>query len=153
MTFMVFIWLVAIVVFGVMEATTVNLVSVWFAGGAIGAFFAALFGGNIYVQFVVFLIISVGLLLSLRPVMKHKILGKHTPTNADKIIGKVGIVTHKIDTQQGEGAVKVDGLIWTARTQDNAVIAVGSPVRILEIKGVKIYVESALDVDIKNKGE
>ena len=67
-------------------------------------------------------------------------LPKKTPTNSDRVIGMVGVVTEEIDNIRETGAVKVDGKVWTARSKDNVVISTGEIVDIHEISGVKVIV-------------
>lgn len=143
MTAMAYVWLAAAVVFGIVEGVTYNLVSVWFAGGAVAAFFTALLGGGIPLQLGLFVVVSAILLACLRPLAKRRAVVPHDRTNADRIIGMTAIVTETIDNVQGTGAVKINGTEWTARAEDDAVIEAGTQVTILRISGVKVYVEPA----------
>lgn len=136
-----FFWIAAFLAFGVLEAATVSLVSIWFMGGALAALAAAFLGGGFVIQLILFLAVSAGLLACLRPFMKKYVDPRRTRTNADRILGKEGIVTETIDNLRGTGAVKVDGVEWTARSQQEQVIEKGAVVRILKIEGVKIFVE------------
>lgn len=135
-------WLIAIVVFIIVEAVTVSLVSLWFIGGAVGALIAAMLGGSTLVQLTVFVLLSAVLLILLRPMAKRHLVTHHTPTNADRLIGKTAVVTEPIDPLHGTGAVKVEGVLWSARCDGNSVIAPGTLVRIQEIDGSKVYVEA-----------
>ena len=141
MTAMAYVWLAAAVIFGIVEGVTYNLVSVWFAGGAVAAFFTALLGGGFPLQLGLFVVISAILLACLRPLARRRAATPRTPTNADRIIGMTAVVTETIDNIQGTGAVKVSGAEWTARTENGAVIEAGAQVTILRISGVKVYVE------------
>ena len=143
MTAMAYVWLVIAIGMGIVEGLTYSLVSVWFAGGAIAAFFAALFGGSFVVQLALFVAVSAVLLACLRPLARRRSAVKPVATNADRIIGMVGIVTEAIDNLHATGAVKVGSVEWTARSQDGGAIAAGTKVRILRISGVKVFVEPA----------
>ena len=143
MTAMAYVWLAAAIVMGVVEGATFNLVSVWFAGGAVAAFLTALFGGKFPLQLTLFIVVSAILLACLRPLAKRRAAVKPVRTNADRIIGMTGIVTEAIDNIRATGAVKVGGVEWTARSEQDAVIEAGSQVKILRISGVKVYVEPA----------
>ena len=85
-------WLIALVVFCVLEAATVGLVSIWFAAGALIALFASFFTGNIWIQFAVFLAVSFLCLLAVRPMARKYITPRRQATNADRVIGAEGMV-------------------------------------------------------------
>ena len=143
MPVMGWVWLGALVVFLVVEFSTVSLVSVWFVGGSLAAMIAAALGAPLWLQITLFLLVSVLLLLCLRPLLRKVYHPKKTPTNTPANIGKLAIVTESIDNLRGQGAVKLSGLIWTARSADGKAIAEGTVVRVLSIEGVKLFVEPA----------
>jgi len=134
------LWLGAAVLFAVTEAATVSLVSLWLIGGALAAFVASLLGATLWVQVVLFVVVSGLLLACLRPFVKKFSQPKLTPTNLDRIVGMRAPVTEEIDNLRATGAVKVEGKVWTARSEDDAVISPGTTVEILRIEGVKVYV-------------
>lgn len=134
-------WLAALVFFAIVEASTASLVSVWFIGGALVAMIAALLGGSMWLQFILFLAVSAILLFSLRPLAKKYLKPKHTATNAGSNIGKTAVVTEQIDNLRGKGAVKVSGVEWSARSASGEIIALDAVVRITAIEGVKLCVE------------
>ena len=140
---MEYVWLAAFVVFVVIEAVTVGLVSIWFAVGSLAAFVAAVAGGSIWLQILVFLLVS-GIVLALfRPIAKRRLKVKRRATNADRALGKLCNVTEDIDNIAGTGAVFVDGKTWTARSANGKVIKAGELVRPVRIEGVKLFVELA----------
>ena len=136
------IWLVIQIVLLVIEVITLGLSTIWFAGGALAAFIAALLGANVAVQVVLFLAVSIILLIFTRPVVM-RMLNKHkTATNAESLIGEQAIVTQTINNLMGRGEVFINGLEWMARSQqDNDTIEKDTVVRILRIDGVKLIVE------------
>ena len=138
---MEWIWLAAIVVFAVAEAATVALVSLWFIGGSAAALVAALFGGPLWLQGALFLAVSAVLLLALRPLAKKRFNRGLTPTNADRNVGQIAIVTEAIDNVRGLGAVKLSGVEWSARSADGAAIPPDTPVRIVRVDSAKLIVE------------
>ena len=146
---MIYVWIALIVFFLLVEAGTVALVSVWFAGGAFAAMIASLLGGGPWLQVGIFLLVSVVLLLLFLPAIKKKQSNKAvTPTNADRIIGMKVLVTEPIDFLQGKGAVKADGKEWSAKLEENdpsvsEVIPEGALVEILRIEGAKVIVRKA----------
>ncbi|MBQ4381781.1 MAG: NfeD family protein, partial [Oscillospiraceae bacterium] len=136
-------WLIAAVVFGVAEAVTVSLVTIWFAAGAVVAMVAALLGAPVWLQVVLFLAVSVAVLAALRPFAKKYVNGIRRPTNADRVLGVVCPVTEDIDNILGSGTVTVDGKVWSARSAGGETIAAGTLVRPVSIQGVKLIVEAA----------
>ncbi|MBR6615928.1 MAG: NfeD family protein [Lachnospiraceae bacterium] len=135
-------WLVVIVAFVAIELNTMALTTIWFAGGALAAFFAAYAGFSIKAQLVVFLIVSLIMLIFTRP-FASKFINKGTvKTNAESLIGKKARVTVEINNQLSQGAAVVGGQEWTARAEeDESVISTGTMVTIKEIRGVKLIVE------------
>ena len=133
-------WLIAMVLFGVLEAVTVGLTSIWFAVGALAALIAASLGAFALVQVIVFLVVSFVTLLLVRPLAQRYINDRKEPTNADRVIGREAVVTQAIDNLKGEGQVNVSGAVWTARSQEEAPIPAGVRVRVLRIEGVKVIV-------------
>ena len=131
-----------IVAFVAIELNTMALTTIWFAGGALAAFFAAYAGFSIKAQLVVFLIVSLIMLIFTRP-FASKFINKGTvKTNAESLIGKKARVTVEINNQLSQGAAVVGGQEWTARAEeDESVISTGTMVTIKEIRGVKLIVE------------
>lgn len=133
-------WLVAVIVFVIVEGITLGLTSIWFACGSLLAMVVALMGGSIIWQIVFFAIGSGTMLALIRP-MIAKVAPKNVKTNADRVIGQSAIVTMAINNEKAIGQVSVAGQIWTARSQDGAQIAEGATVTILSIAGVKVIVK------------
>lgn len=134
-------WLCAMIVLAIMEAATVGLVCIWFAGGALAALIAAALGAPVWLQIVVFLAVSAGLLALLRPFARKFINARITPTNVDANIGKTAVVVEPIDNLRGTGRVMLGSVDWTARSADDSVIENDTLVRVLRIEGVKVCVE------------
>lgn len=134
-------WLAAVIIFCCVEAATVGLVSIWFAGGSLAALIAASLGAPFWLQITLFVVVSGVLIALLRPLMRKVILPKKTATNADRHIGQVALVTEEIDNLRETGAVKLDGVVWTARSLSNHVIPVGTAISVRSIQGVKVIVE------------
>jgi len=138
---LVWFWLAFAVVMLSVEAATVNLTSIWFAGGAVAAFLAALLHARFAAQLVVFVLVSAALLAGVRPLLRRRAARRPAATNADRLIGRLAVVSEPIDNLRATGALRVDGVEWTARTSGDEPIAEGETVRILEIRGVKAVVE------------
>lgn len=135
------LWLFLGVLFAVGEGLTVQLIAIWFALGSAGAAIAAMFGAPLLIQCVVFLVLSVASLAATRPLLKSKLRVHKESTNADRVIGAVGIVRETIDNDLAQGRVSVLGLDWAARSADGSLIEQGNKVRVLAIEGVKVIVE------------
>ena len=150
---MTILWIGAIIVFGVVEALTAGLVSIWFVPGAVAGLIAAMAGAGVLVQLVLFLAVSAAALAATRPLVKKLSAGKTVPTNADRVLEEQGKVTETIDNGNARGAVYVDGKTWTARSADDAVIPAGARVRIEGIDGVKLLVREIADNDVKREEE
>ena len=133
-------WLVAFVIFVGIEAGTMALTTIWFAGGALAAFLAALLGLSVQVQLVLFLLVSFLLLIFTKPFVTRFVNRDTEKTNVDGLIGKRGRVTAEINNAMSMGAVVINGQEWTARSADGTPIAEGAMVEIKEIKGVKLMV-------------
>ncbi len=143
MPVMAWVWLGALVVFAIVEASTVTLVSIWFVGGSFAALITALLGGALWLQVTVFLTVSILLLLCLRPLLRKFYSPKKIQTNTPANIGKLAIVTEDIDNIRALGAVKLSGITWTARSKSGSPIEAGTVVRVTQIEGVKLLVEPA----------
>jgi len=140
---MTFVWIGLMVVFGLLEAATVNMVSLWFVGGSLGGLIVSLLGGQLWVQIVVCLIVAIGLLACLRPFVKKYVTPRKTATNADMVLGRTAYLTETVDNLRATGALKLDGKEWTVRSSDGSVLPEGTLVRIVKLEGVKLLVEPA----------
>jgi membrane protein implicated in regulation of membrane protease activity len=134
-------WLIAFVVLLGIEAATMALTTVWFAGGALVAFVLALIGINIQIQLALFVIVSFLLLFFTRP-FALKFVNRHTvKTNSESLIGKNARVTATVNNAEGKGAAILNGQEWTARAlEEEQIYPVGSIVEVKEIRGVKLIV-------------
>ena len=144
---MTLFWLISMIVLFIIEAVTVNLMTIWFAFGALGALVTSLLGGELWLQIAIFILVTVITLIPTRKLAK-KYFSKshHQPTNSDIVIGKDCIVTEEIDNLLSEGAVKCMGKEWTARSETGEKIAAGETVTAVAIEGVKLIVRSKVSV-------
>ena len=135
------VWIIFIVAMMIIEASTTNLVSIWFAFGALGAILAKALGGGVTPQILTFVILS-GLSLAIAwPFIKKYHNGKKEATNADMLIGKTGVITEDITNDKFAGKVNVSGQIWSATSESGEDILEGAKVKIVKITGVKLVVE------------
>ena len=137
------VWLALMVMLILLEASTVTLVCIWFAAGALVALIASLLGAQLWLQMVLFFLVSVALLLLLRPITRKHFNPRLTKTNVDSVIGSTGVVTAAIDNNMAAGTVKLGAMEWTARSTSGQVIEAGMLVTVDKIEGVKAFVSPA----------
>jgi membrane protein implicated in regulation of membrane protease activity len=131
------IWIVILVVTAVIEAATVNLVTLWFSVGALFAMAASLFGAPIWLETIIFFVVSIVSLIIFFPLVKKKLkVGMHK-TNVDSIIGKEGVVVKKIAFNQ-VGQVNINGVIWPAAGENEHEIE--EIVKVIGVEGNKVIV-------------
>ena len=144
-------WLIAMIVLLGIEVATLGLTTIWFAGGCLAAFAAALLGAGTAAQILVFFLV---LLFVTRPIAVKYFNRERTRTNVDSLIGRTAVVTQDIDNLKGTGAAVVNGQTWTARArEDGQKLAEGTVVKICSISGVKLIVEETLNSENKEKTE
>ena len=137
------LWLGLLVLFLVAEGASVALVSVWFAAGSLVALIAALLGGPLWLQILLFVAVSLGLLAMLRPFVRKYLRPRISRTNVDAVVGTQGFVTEAIDNVAASGQVKLGAMPWTARSTSGDPIPTGTRIRVDRVEGVKVYVSPA----------
>lgn len=138
---MTLIWIAAMVIFGVVEAITVGLTSIWFVVGSVAGLIAAICGGPIWLQLALFFVVSIVCLAATRPLVKKLLHKDVTATNADRVLGQTARVTENIDNAVPTGAVYVGGMTWTARSESGQPIPRNAQVKIVRMEGVRLFVE------------
>lgn len=138
---MLIFWVVLLIILIIVEALTAQMMTIWFAVGTVAAIVAELLGAQTWLQWVAFVIVSVIALVATRPLVKKLTKTKIQPTNADRCIGQVAVVTEDIDNMSAKGQVSVNGTIWTARSSDGTVIPKDEKVVVEKIEGVKVVVK------------
>ena len=135
-------WLILLACFLVVEAITVGLTRIWFAGGALVAAIASGLGAGILIQWVLFLIVSLALLIFTRP-MAVRYMNKGVPkTNVNSLIGERAVVIQKINNLEQTGQVRINDIEWMARTSsDEVTIPEHAIVTIEDVQGVKLIVK------------
>ena len=132
-------WLVIILILSFVEIITVNLVTIWFVASAALALLVSLFVDSFYIQFLVFGIAGLIIMVLTRPILKKLLTKDKTKTNLDRVIGMTGICTEEISSKNDVGEVKVDGKRWSAISSTK--IKKGDEVIITKIDGVKLIVK------------
>lgn len=138
------IWIVAIVIFGVAEAVTAGLTSIWFVLGSVAALIAAICNGPVWLQIALFFVVSIATLAATRPLVAKLMKKDIKPTNADRVLGGSARVTERIDNDVPTGAVYIDGKTWSARSSTGEIIEPDAMVRVVHMEGVKLYVEKEM---------
>lgn len=139
-------WTIVLVIAVIIEAITVDLVSIWFGIGAIVALIVEMAGGSELIQGILFAVISVLCIIVTRPLAKKYLRGNIVKTNLDRVIGKHCLVTETI-TPDNKGEVKVMGTLWSATSLNNAFIQAGEYAEVVAIEGAHVVVKKL------NKGD
>jgi membrane protein implicated in regulation of membrane protease activity len=141
MSEMIIIWLVVLLIAIAIELGTMGLTSIWFAGGALIAVIAAAFSLPVWLQILLFLMVSLALMVFTRPIAVKYFNKDRVRTNVESMIGRQAIVISEIDNLQGIGQVTVGGQEWSARSEDEKkCMAAGTVVEVVAVSGVKLIV-------------
>jgi Membrane protein implicated in regulation of membrane protease activity len=132
-------WTIVLVIAIIVEAITIDLVSIWFALGALGALVSEALGASELIQGILFAAISIICIVASRPLAKKYLRGNITKTNLDRVIGKHCLVTEPI-TADSKGEVKVMGNLWSATSLNNENIEVGQYAEVVAIEGAHVIV-------------
>lgn len=142
---MLYVWLLLLIVFIIVELATMGLTTIWFAAGALVAALTAAVNAPLVVQVGLFLVVSIALLLFTRPLAVRYFNKERIKTNVESLVGRQAIVISEIDNLEGIGQVTVGGQEWAARgLEENSKIPVGTVVLVRAISGVKLLVEPRL---------
>ena len=133
-------WFVLLVGFLLVEAGTVTVVSMWFAAGSLAAMIVSFLSGPLWLQFVIFAVVSALLLWMLRPIIRKHFKPRITATNVDAMIGKIGVTIVPVNNVMAQGKLMVNGMEWSARSTSGEEIPENVQVRIDRVEGVKLYV-------------
>lgn len=134
------IWFGLLVLFLIAESQTVALMFLWFAAGALVATVASVLNAPVWLQILLFFVVSITLLLSLRPMLRKFMTPRIVKTNVDALVGQKCYVTAAIDNISASGQVKLNGMEWTARSTTGLEIPAGTLVCVDKIEGVKAFV-------------
>lgn len=140
----VLIWLIIMIIFLIAEAVTVGLATIWFAAGALAAMAACALGFGTLVQFFVFFIVSMVLLIFTRPFALKYVNPNKIRTNYEDVVDKTVKITEKVDNINGTGTAVLNGQEWTARSKaDDEILEPGDLAKVVEVTGVKLIVVKA----------
>jgi len=134
-------WVAATVILILIEAFTMGLTTIWFACGAFLMIFLSMTHMSFKLQLLLFVVISCALLFSTRPFAIKKLESKRIKTNSDALVGKKAIVTETIEPLK-KGAIKINGVEWTATTSDESTVEKGKECVITDIQGATAVVKA-----------
>lgn len=141
---MTIFWLVVVAVMLVIEIFTMGLTTIWFSMGAVASSIAAALGASLWIQILLFSVVSVLIMLLVRP-FAMKVMDKNrTKTNIEEVIGERAKVIELIDNEKEQGKVQFRGVEWMARSVDESKISVGEVVIVEAVSGVKLMVKKQL---------
>ena len=134
------VWVAVTIICVVIESLTLALTTIWFGISAFVMVFLAFTPLPFVAQVFIFVVLALVLLIFTRPVVKKKLSQKQIATNYERVIGQIALVTKKI-TALDKGAIKINGMEWTAAVKEDIVLEKGSKCIIEEIAGVTAYVK------------
>ncbi len=140
------LWLIIVILLTMIEAVTVNLVSIWFILSGIISLFVSLFVDSFLWQFGIFVGVGAVLMILTKPALDKMLQEKEAKTNLERIIGMEGVVTQPIK-KNVVGEVKVDGKLWSAVS--DVSIKVDEVIRVKELQSVKLVVEKVVNEEEK----
>lgn len=151
---MLVLWLILLILFIAVEVGTMGLTTIWFAGGALTAILAALLHMPLFIQIILFFLVSLLLLFFTRPIAVRYFNRERVKTNVESLVGRQGIVISEIDNLQGIGQITVAGQEWSARTYEEDVqIPVGAVVEVVAVSGVKLIVKLDPQMEKESQSE
>lgn len=139
------IWFGVAVVLLIVEITTTELVAVWFSAAALVlGLVAAIFPDlDVIWQVLIFVVLSAALVAATRPLVKKLMKrGKNRETNLELVLDHKALVVEEIDNDMEKGAVKINGLVWNARSENGKVIPQDTLVIVKNIQGNKAIVQA-----------
>ena len=136
----IYIWLGVTAAALIIEFITTEMVSVWFAGGGLVAMILAIFGVDWYVTVPVAIVVSFALMLAFRKLVMKKLSKGEVKTNAESVFGKEFILLSGTE-DEGGSTIKINGVVWDVKTEDDTPLKKGDRVRVLNLEGNKYIVE------------
>jgi len=149
MTGSLILWAVVLIAAVIAEAATLQLVTIWFAAGAVAAVIAACMGMPMITQVILFTIVSAVLLCATRPLIRKLQVKDVLPTNADGEVGKIAVVTETISNENNTGRIRIGGVYWKARSFDGNIYPADTNVCVEKISGTTAYVSTAENAFLK----
>lgn len=142
MMYLIF-WGVIFVISLIAEIASMQLISIWFTVGSVGAFIAAMKGVGFPGQLGIFVAISLVLLLVTRPLLAKLRVNTEPRTNADKNIGETAVIIEEVDPALGTGRAKIGGVDWIAVSETGEILPAEAIVVVTRVEGAKLFVRRA----------
>ena len=139
--YMIYIWLAVIFLALVVEGMTAQLISIWFVPGGLAGLISGFCGAGEWIQVLIGAIVTLVCLIATRPLVNRVMKFRKVDTNAGRLIDQTGIVVQEIRNLDAKGQVKIQGSVWSARSENGEVIPQDKTVSVLRIEGVKLIVK------------
>ena len=139
--YMIYIWLAVIFLALVVEGMTAQLISIWFVPGGLAGLISGFCGAGEWIQVLIGAAVTLVCLIATRPLVNRVMKFRKVDTNAGRLIDQTGIVVQQIRNLDAKGQVKIQGSVWSARSENGEVIPLEGKVRIVRIEGVKLIVK------------
>ena len=139
--YMIYIWLAVIFVALVVEGMTAQLISIWFVPGGLAGLISGFCGAGEWVQILIGAIVTLVCLIATRPLVNRVMKFRKVDTNSGRLVGQTGVVVQEIRNLDAKGQVKIQGSVWSARSENGEVIPQDKKVSVLRIEGVKLIVK------------
>ncbi len=136
------LWIAAILVFVIIEASTAAVISIWFAGGALAALIASVLGAGIGFQMFLFLLVSVILVAFLRKIAFKSLKQNDEKTNLDRIIGSEILISREVNNKMNQGSAFVGDVEWKVKSQNGEIIPENKEAVVVGIEGVRLVVKN-----------
>ena len=146
-----YVWLGLVVVTIIIEFLTLELVSIWVSLGSLVGLILELCGVPLEWQIVVAVVVTIVCILGLRRFCVKFLLKSKEKTNMDIYIGAKEKLVTKIDGD-GLGSIRINGVTWSAKSENGESIKEGSLVEILRLEGNRFVVRRAR-IDKKVRAE
>lgn len=139
--YMIYIWLAVIFAALVVEGVTAQLISIWFVPGGLAGLISGFCGAGEWVQILIGAIVTLVCLIATRPLVNRVMKFRKVDTNSGRLVGQTGVVVQEIRNLDAAGQVKIQGSVWSARSENGEVIPQDKKVSVLRIEGVKLIVK------------
>lgn len=139
--YMIYIWLAVIFLALVIEGLTAQLISIWFVPGGLAGLISGFCGAGEWIQVLIGAVVTLVCLIATRPLVNRVMKFRKVDTNSGRLVGQTGIVVQEIRNLDAAGQVKIQGSVWSARSDTGEIIPLDRKVSVLRIEGVKLIVK------------
>lgn len=139
--YMIYIWLAVIFLALVVEGMTAQLISIWFVPGGLAGLISGFCGAGEWIQVLIGAAVTLVCLIATRPLVNRVMKFRKVDTNSGRLVGQTGVVIQEIRNLDAKGQVKIQGSVWSARSENGEVIPQDKKVSVLRIEGVKLIVK------------